>query len=103
MKAKRKSSLKLVNTVKQIASAYMQCQLRKDITTLQKEKATYILFIDKVQKAFGSLDNVEKYVLNNTFFANKDKFWWTSLYSKTTFYRIRLDAINNFLDSFYAY
>lgn len=86
--------------MKLVATNYSYCLFKKRVTTSKEEDEICTLYIARVNKALESLDNVQKYFLNNSYFNNKDKFWWVPLYSKTTYYRIRNDALKVFLTTF---
>ena len=53
--------------------------------------------IGKIDKACAELIEPYKTIFNNTFFETKDLHWWKGFYSKTTFYRLREQAIKTFL------
>ncbi|HOC80656.1 MAG: hypothetical protein WCS76_03340 [Bacilli bacterium] len=56
------------------------------------------LFISKIENAFRLLDVDSKRIINNDFFFNNYKFWWLSLYSTATYYRLKRVAICRFLE-----
>lgn len=43
----------------------------------------------------------QKEIINNDFIYKKNPFWYEDQYSKATYYRIKNDAMNNFLYLFY--
>lgn len=57
------------------------------------------LFINRIENAFRMLDIDSKRIINNDFFFNNYKFWWLSLYSTATYYRLKRVAICHFLDN----
>ena len=58
-------------------------------------------YIDKVFKAFASLSEMERNLINNEFFFQSYHNWWESIYSKATFYRYKKKAMVKFLGAFY--
>ena len=58
-------------------------------------------YIAKVFKAFASLTELERNLINNEFFYQSYHNWWESIYSKATFYRYKKKEIVKFLGAFY--
>lgn len=58
-------------------------------------------YIEKVSKAFASLSEAERNLINNEFFFQSYHNWWESIYSKATFYRYKKKAMVKFLGAFY--
>ena len=58
-------------------------------------------YINKVAKAFASLSEAERNLINNEFFFQSYHNWWESIYSKATFYRYKKKAMVKFLGAFY--
>lgn len=59
-------------------------------------------FLLKVQEAYDSLSELEQNLINNEFFYQSYHQWWTTLYSKATFYRYKKEAMQKFLGAFYG-
>ena len=59
-------------------------------------------YLKKVQKAFDSLNEAERNLINNEFFFQSYHHWWESIYSKATFYRYKKEAMKKFLGAFYG-
>lgn len=59
------------------------------------------LYINRVYKAFASLNESERNLINNEFFFQGYLNWWESIYSKATFYRYKKKAMRKFLEAFY--
>lgn len=57
-------------------------------------------YVDKVERVFNRLDPIYKMIINKEFFYNDYKMWWVSLYTRSTFYRIRAQAVISFLEEF---
>lgn len=85
-------------------------------TYLLKPRCQYLVFknqsnrikrnikiIGKIDKAWDELIEPYKTIFNNTFFETKNYDWWKGLYSKTTFYRLREQAIKEFLGAIKIY
>ena len=66
-----------------------------------KEQEPFDIFLMKVQKAYESLDDLEKNLINNEFFHQNYNQWWKPLYSKATFYRYKKEAMQKFLGALY--
>ncbi len=58
-------------------------------------------YLKKVQKAYSSLSESERNLINNEFFFQNYHLWWEGLYSKATFYRYKKEAMVSFLEAFY--
>lgn len=58
-------------------------------------------YLTRVQKAFNSLNEAERNLINNEFFFQSYHHWWESIYSKATFYRYKKEAMQKFLGAFY--
>lgn len=54
----------------------------------------------KIDKACQILSDPYRTIIINTFLIKKDIYWWSPLYSKTTYYRLRNMAINSFLEAY---
>ena len=61
----------------------------------------YSQYLEKVSKAFESLSESEKNLINNEFFFQSYHNWWEPVYSKATFYRYKKQAMMKFLGAFY--
>lgn len=55
------------------------------------------IYLLKVEKAFQKLDVDAQKIINNDFFYNNYKYWWIELYSTSTYYRLKRQAIVRFL------
>ncbi len=58
-------------------------------------------YIGKVQKAYETLNDSEKNLINNEFFYQNYHEWWKPIYSKASFYRYKKEAMEKFLGAFY--
>lgn len=58
-------------------------------------------YLERVCKAFNSLNEAERNLINNEFFFQSYHNWWESIYSKATFYRYKKRAMVKFLGAFY--
>lgn len=86
------NSLSLSSLLTRISELYFQAL--KDDSDRAKD------FIQRVNIAFESLNETEKKVINNDFFYEDYPFWWTSIYSKATYYRLRSKSMNDFKEAF---
>ncbi len=53
--------------------------------------------IAKINFILASLESAVRDILWNEFFFQIDKFWWMRKYSRSTFYRLRKQAVNKFM------
>lgn len=60
----------------------------------------YQRYIHKIEKVFSLLDSVEQEIINNDFFYQSYPYWWTGIYSKTTYYRLRSNAVRKFVKAY---
>ena len=77
-----------------IAEKFFELRQSRD----QLDEDSYLM---KVQKAYNSLSESEKNLINNEFFYQNYNLWWQGLYSKATFYRYKKGAMMSFLEAFY--
>ena len=68
---------------------------------LNEHSSTYESYLYKVEEAYQSLNEREKNLINNEFFFQNYHDWWVGLYSKTSFYRYKKQAMLTFLEAFY--
>ncbi|MFA5421820.1 MAG: hypothetical protein WC344_03375 [Bacilli bacterium] len=76
------------------SSLFMSSQPEVDYKGQEANK----LYVDKIEGAFGRLDTESRRIINNDFFFNNYKYWWLELYSSSTYYRLRRNAICQFLE-----
>ena len=62
-----------------------------------KEYQIAFHFIDFIDSTLELLLKEHKDILVNDFFYQKERNWWNKYYSKTTYYRIKATAMNDFL------
>ncbi len=53
--------------------------------------------IAKINFILASLESAVRDILWNEFFFQIDKFWWMRKYSRSTFYRLRKQAVTKFM------
>ena len=58
-------------------------------------------YLNKVEKAYSSLEPIEQNLINNEFFFQSYHDWWIGLYSKANYYRVKKKAMISFLEAFY--
>ena len=70
--------------------------------TIQKNRRD---FVEVVDKTLASLDHFyKKFIMAEFFSKNRDdQFWWTAIYSRSTYYRYRKESIERFLKVFYEF
>lgn len=60
-------------------------------------------FIRIVDQTMESLDYFDRDIIQKEFLnVDGNKFWWISIYPRSTYYRFRGIAVNAFLEKFYA-
>jgi len=101
----KKSFKELSEMVEEIADRFFSAKqayyIAKQGELVAESDLPCLFYIHKVEKAYQSLDEREKNLINNEFFFQNYQFWWTSLYSKTSFYRFKRKAMLKFLEVFY--
>lgn len=60
----------------------------------------YINYVNEVEKTLKLFDPLEKSILEKEYFTPLAKNWWISLFSRATYYRMRLNVARKFLDNF---
>ena len=95
----RDNSLDRFIQVRILAKTY---QLKPKYELLEYEKQSdrikrNMRMIGRFDKALDELAEPYKTIFRNTFFKFDDLLWWNEFYSKTTFYRLRNEAIKSFL------
>ena len=55
-------------------------------------------FVKNVDDTLDSLKKEHRRIIVKEFFNNKNIYWWTKYYSKSTFYRKRFFAIKSFME-----
>lgn len=73
--------------------------IREEVGESKKEKEEYVT---RVKSAYGKLDRVNQMFINKEFFFEDYPYWWTKIYSRATFYRLKSKAIDSFLRNFDA-
>ena len=71
------------------------------IAEFDYQEEEFDTYMQKVQKAFDSLNEAERNLINNEFFFQSYHHWWEPIYSKATFYRYKKEAMQKFLGAFY--
>lgn len=62
--------------------------------------ACYRYYIDKVERAFRKLDELSKMFINNDFFYCAYPYWWVDKFPTSSYYRLKANAVDNFLRYF---
>ena len=65
------------------------------------EENPFDSFCLKVERAYESLNELERNLINNEFFYQSYNRWWETLYSKASFYRYKKEAMQKFLGAIY--
>ena len=82
-----------------IAKRLVSMRQRGEI--LEEDNPPYQVYLLRVEKAYRSLDERERNLINNEFFFQNYQNWWIGIYSKTSFYRFKKRAMLRFLEAFY--
>lgn len=85
-------------TILLIEEGYREYLGNESVTDLE-EKVRFI--VKNVEITLKSLQLEEIEILENEFFKPVKNDWWNKYYSKSTFYRYRSRAIDNFLDLYF--
>jgi hypothetical protein len=75
--------------------------MRQKGEILEEDNPPYQVYLLRVEKAYRSLDERERNLINNEFFFQNYQNWWIGIYSKTSFYRFKKRAMLRFLEAFY--
>ena len=68
---------------------------------LEEDNPPYQVYLLRVEKAYRSLDERERNLINNEFFFQNYQNWRIGIYSKTSFYRFKKRTMLRFLEAFY--
>ena len=93
-----KNEVEMERALVQIANVYLKFTI-----TNSKSKYTQkaILFIQKINRAFASLNPLFQELINNDFFFQDYPGWWESRYSPLFYYSMKNLAVRSFLVRFY--
>ena len=104
MSLTEKTFKELCDLVEKVSEKYFEA---KQMTLLKMRgeliteiDAPYDVYLYKVERAYAMLDPREKNLINNEFFYQNYRDWWTGLYSKANFYRFKKQAMFKFLEAF---
>ena len=85
-----------------IAKVYLSLFLERKFITHISSRNTFHSFQSSVEFAYESLSAPLKRIINNDFFYQDYPGWWKLLYKKTDYEKLKRQAINKFLEVFYA-
>ena len=101
----KKSFKELSEMVEEISDRFFAAKkmfyLSQNGEILAENDLPCIVYLRKVESAYQSLNEREKNLINNEFFFQNYHDWWIGLYSKTSFYRFKRQAMLKFLEAFY--
>lgn len=98
---KRKKTL--TGFMSQVAEFYFLAKSKVNAVSLSDispQQNDYLKYINRVEKAFNQLTDIEKEFINKDFFFEAYPNWWRKYYSRTTYYRIRKRSILSFKEAF---
>ncbi len=78
-----------------IFQRYKSSKFKKNVLNDEDYDDSFIL---RVEFALSQLDNEESRIFTNDFVEKADRYWWQSYYSKSTYYRLKVRAMERFLD-----
>ena len=94
----------LTCSVQQIANMYFAAlrhvESGEEINGLRGTLVCFVAFVNRVRKAYYQLDDLEKVFINNDFFYEEYPNWWKSIYSKSTYYRLKKRSMKRFKEAF---
>lgn len=96
MSLKRKE-LKVHN----IAKIYVLTLLKQNRHPYITNKEPLSSFHNAVELAYASLNSPQKAIINNDFFYQAYPGWWRNIYKKNNYQKLKIEAINRFLEVFY--
>ena len=59
-----------------------------------------LYFLNVFEDVLNDLNSQHKLIIEKTFINTDNNFWWLNLYSKSTFYRLKDEALNSFVNMF---
>lgn len=92
---------KLETKLEEIADYFFYAK-RKISEINYEDSKSYFDFLNRVERAYSKLNDIEKNLINNEFFFQEYSQWWVPLYSKATFYHYKKETMQRFLEAFYA-
>lgn len=80
----------------------MICEDEENYFYPKKDMEYFNNLKDKVDYILLQMDKNLSMVIYNEFFSNRTDNWWVYVYSKSTYYRMKNKAMNDFLEWWYA-
>lgn len=84
---------KAIHVQKMIDEGYMYLLEENEIESYEELKKYHA----RVEMTNKVLRPISKLFINNCFIKRNDDAWWFGIYSRSTFYRLRKEAVNEFL------
>lgn len=101
----QKSFKELTAMLEEVATRFFMAKTlqkrQREGESVAEHSPAYEIYLMKVEEAYQKLDEREKNLINNEFFFQNYHNWWIGLYSKTSFYRYKKQAMLHFLEVFY--
>ena len=82
-----------------IAKRLVSMRQRGEI--LEEDNPPYQVYLLRVEKAYRSLDERERNLINHEFLFQNYQNCWIGIYSKASFYRFKKRTMLRFLEAFY--
>lgn len=100
---------KIVETICRIEKAKAKFDLQKRLT-LRKQNLSIAdyqeknnLYSDKLKQVLDCLSESSQNIIKNEFLFSKEIFWYEKYFSKTTYYKKRKEAVDEFLAYYIDY
>ncbi len=74
---------------------YLRKRQKKESLIKKDEEAKR--FVELIDIVLSQMPREEREILINEFISNREGLWWDEFYSKSTYYRIKNLALNDFL------
>jgi len=78
------------------------CEDEENYLEYKKDLTYYNDLKNKVDYILMQMDKELSQIIYNEFFSNKVENWWMYYFSRSTYYRIKNKAMDNFLEWWYA-
>lgn len=76
-----------------------QLKRQRHISESEREiLSSYQNYVLSIDKSFSNINGLDEMILKREYFNRQDKKWWVTLFSRATFYRLRLNATKRFLN-----
>ena len=101
----RKENRKLFEEIQSIAKLYfialdkLKHQRRDCLCDKENETDKYSDYVRRIRNAYHSLNYLDQLFINNDFFYQEYANWWMKIYSRSTYYRLRVKSMKRFKEA----